>query len=152
MEKHDSDIEERTPKTDEGISRAENQIKNKSKRVDFYISEYPVEVLVEKLDKKDFTIPGYQREFIWDHRKQSRFIESILMGLPISFLFFWENSDDGKLEIVDGTQRLSTLSAFLNDWITSEEFIKITGSDGANAKSRLHGRINYVKVKLVGEG
>jgi hypothetical protein len=34
------------------------------------------------------------------------------MGLPIPFIFFWEMSD-GKLEIVDGSQRLRTIEDFL---------------------------------------
>ncbi len=39
------------------------------------------------------------------------------MGLPIPFLFFWERPEDGKLEIVDGSQRLRTIEQFiLSDW------------------------------------
>lgn len=35
------------------------------------------------------------------------------MGLPIPFLFFWESQDNGKLEIVDGSQRLRTIEQFI---------------------------------------
>ncbi len=56
----------------------------------------------------------------------------------------------GTIQALKSEKHIDTTS--IPDWITSEEFIKITGSDGANAKGRLHGRINYVKEKLVGEG
>ena len=36
----------------------------------------------------DFEVPDYQREFTWENERKSRFIESVLMGLPIPFLFF----------------------------------------------------------------
>jgi Protein of unknown function DUF262 len=61
----------------------------------------------------DFEVPSYQRAFTWESDRKSRFIESILMGLPIPFLFFWESPDTGKLEIVDGSQRLRTIEEFV---------------------------------------
>lgn len=94
---------------------AEKQIANTMKSIDYYVSEYTVEILAQKLSKGDFIIPEYQREFTWEHARQCKFIESILMGLPIPFLFFWERPDTGALEVVDGSQRLRTIQAFLND-------------------------------------
>jgi Protein of unknown function DUF262 len=61
----------------------------------------------------DYVVPAYQREFTWEHERRSKFIESLIMGLPIPFIFFWE-MPDGKLEIVDGSQRLRTLEEFLS--------------------------------------
>ena len=62
-------------------------------------------------------VPDYQRNFVWPLRMQSRFIESILIGLPIPYLFVADVSNEdeelsGRLEIVDGTQRIRTLTAF----------------------------------------
>jgi uncharacterized protein with ParB-like and HNH nuclease domain len=74
--------------TPEQVAAAEQQIYDQSKRIDYYITEYNVEVLVAKMDKKDFYVPEYQREFTWDINRKSRFIESLLIGLPIPFLFF----------------------------------------------------------------
>lgn len=68
----------------------------------------------------DFVVPPYQREFTWEDERKSRFIESLLLGLPIPFLFFWE-MPDGKLEIVDGSQRLRSLQEFvLGDFVLGE--------------------------------
>lgn len=70
------------------IDAAEEQIVELSKRIEFYLTEYSVELLSNKMKSGDFVIPEYQREFTWDPQRQSRFIESLLLGLPIPFLFF----------------------------------------------------------------
>jgi hypothetical protein len=99
--------------TNEQIEAAEKQIFEQSKRIEFYLTEYSIELLASKMSKGDFEVPSYQREFTWEHERKSRFIESVLMGLPIPFLFFWESPETGKLEIVDGSQRLRTIEEFV---------------------------------------
>lgn len=99
--------------TSEQISAAEEQIVEQSKKIDFYLTEYSVELLASKMRNGDFEVPAYQREFTWEDERKSRFIESLLMGLPIPFLFFWESPETGKLEIVDGSQRLRTIQDFI---------------------------------------
>lgn len=99
---------------------AEQQIRATKREVDFDIREFTIEHLVYKFDQGDIYIPDYQRDFIWEKDKQSKFIESIILGIPIPFLFLADVSgqDDaekeGQLEIVDGVQRIQTLSAFVN--------------------------------------
>ena len=103
------------------IEKAEAQIVEQSKRIQFYLTEYSVELLANKMETGEFTIPPYQREDTWEPARKSRFIESLLMGLPIPFLFFWENPATGKLEIVDGSQRLRTIQQFvLGDLVIGE--------------------------------
>jgi len=92
---------------------AEAQIVEQSRRIDFYITEYSVELLAAKMNAGEYEVPGYQREFTWEDERKSCFIESIIMGLPIPFLFFWEQPETGKLEIVDGSQRLRTIEQFI---------------------------------------
>ena len=61
-----------------------------------------------------FYIPDYQREAgIWKPEQKSLFIESLLLGLPIPYVFLYERDEDGLLEIVDGVQRLSTIHSFI---------------------------------------
>ena len=55
--------------------------------------------------------PDFQRLFRWDLHQQTRFIESLLLGIPIPSIFVAEDTD-GKWEIVDGLQRLSTILSF----------------------------------------
>lgn len=113
-------------KTDQEIYRAEEQIVELSKRIDFYITEYSIEMLTAKLAKGDLVIPGYQRNFTWEEIRKAKFIESLLLGLPVPFLFFWEMGD-GRLEIVDGSQRLRTILEFCEGGLT------LTGLDSLTA-------------------
>lgn len=99
-------------KSEDEIARAEAQIVELSKRIEFYLTEYSVELLANKMKKEEFVVPSYQREYTWEHDRKSRFIESLVLGLPIPFLFFWE-MPDGKLEIVDGSQRLRSIEEFV---------------------------------------
>jgi hypothetical protein len=99
--------------SDEQATAAEEQIIEQLKKIDFYITEFSVELLALKMQRKELEIPGYQRNFTWEESRKSRFVESIMMGLPIPFLFFWESSVTGGLEIVDGSQRLRTIEEFL---------------------------------------
>lgn len=99
-------------KTVDDMSAAETQIVELSKRIEFYITEYSVQLLANKMHEGEFVVPVYQRAYTWEPDRKSRFIESLVMGLPIPFLFFWE-MPDGRLEIVDGSQRLRTVQEFV---------------------------------------
>jgi len=98
---------------EETLKAAELQLNSYSKKIDFYTSEYTIEILAHKVAEKEYTVPDYQREYTWENPRKSKFIESILIGLPIPFVFFWMNDETGKLEIVDGSQRLRTIEEYL---------------------------------------
>lgn len=98
----------------ERVEEAERQIVEYSRTVKFTVTEYSFEFIVQKLNTDRYYVPEYQRELVWTPAKQSKFIESVLMGLPIPFLFFWQDND-GRLEIVDGSQRLRTIRDFMAD-------------------------------------
>ncbi len=55
--------------------------------------------------------PAFQRLFRWDISRKTRFIESLLLGIPIPPIFVFQN-EDGIWELVDGLQRLSTVFEF----------------------------------------
>ena len=52
--------------------------------------------------------PEFQRLFRWSIEQKSRFIESLLLGIPIPSIFV-SQTKEGKWEVIDGLQRLSTL-------------------------------------------
>lgn len=58
--------------------------------------------------------PDFQREFVWPEPKQSRLIESSLMRIPLP-VFYLAESEDGKIIVVDGLQRLTTFNRYLNN-------------------------------------
>jgi len=103
-------------------AKAEEQIIQEKEPVSFDTREYPVEVLINKFSNDEFIIPNYQRAFVWekDKEKMSKFIESIILDLPIPYLFFADEFETGKLEIVDGSQRIRTLQSFRTDGFTLE--------------------------------
>jgi hypothetical protein len=103
---------------------AEYQIRENQKKVDFDVKEFTIEYYVNKFNTGEFFIPEYQRDFVWDEKRQAKFVESVVLGLPIPFIFVAdvydrEDKDDedeaGNLEIVDGSQRIRTLTSFVNN-------------------------------------
>ena len=117
--------------TQEQIKKLEAQIVEQKKTVDFDTREFTLEFLVKKYldniesEENDIFVPEYQREFVWDDQRQSRLIESIILGLPIPIIFLAEDSS-GRLEIVDGSQRIRTLAAFLNNELVLTDLLKLT--------------------------
>jgi hypothetical protein len=126
--------------TDEVKQSAEEQIREKQKIVDYETKEYPVEILVDKYitgledDTNELFIPDYQREMAWDDRRQSKFIESLLLGLPIPYIFVADvydpDNDLGRLEIVDGTQRIRTLKRFIHNELQLHQLEKLDQLNG----------------------
>lgn len=109
---------------------AESQILEKSKKIDYYITEYSVGFLAQKMQEQEYYVPDYQREYTWEESRKWRFIESIIMGLPIPFLFFYENPSSGKLEIVDGSQRLRTIQEFIYDGLQLDDLERLPALNG----------------------
>ena len=58
--------------------------------------------------------PDFQRALIWDERKQSKLIESVIKRIPLPAFYFAENRD-GKMIVVDGLQRLWTFRRFVGE-------------------------------------
>lgn len=58
--------------------------------------------------------PEYQRRLRWTNRQKSNLIESFLLNIPIPPVFFYEN-DAARYEVMDGQQRMNTISEFFAD-------------------------------------
>lgn len=58
--------------------------------------------------------PDYQRNFVWKNKQQSKFIESLILGIPVPTIFINEN-EDSTYEVIDGQQRLTTCYRFWNN-------------------------------------
>lgn len=132
--------------TEEKQAEAEDQIRKLHKTFDYNSIEYPIEVIVNKfLEEEDgyteLFIPDYQREFAWDEIRQSKFIESILLGLPIPSIYVadipeellnnnLETEDLARWEIIDGTQRIRTLARFINNELKLQGLEKLSKLEG----------------------
>lgn len=117
--------------SEEKLNQIEKQILSEKKLVDFDTREFTIEFLVQKYldnidtEENDIFVPEYQRDFVWDEVRQSRLIESITLGLPIPIVFMAEDIN-GRLEIVDGSQRIRTLAAFLSNQLKLTKLEKLT--------------------------
>lgn len=122
--------------SEEEKNKADNQIESFYKKYDYDIREFPLEVVYDKFTKLDedgvteWFIPVYQRMHIWNELQQSRFIESLLINLPIPYLFVSETDKDASTEIVDGSQRVRTVARFVNNDLELSGLTKLTLLNG----------------------
>lgn len=92
-----------------------NQLNEQKRKVAFDTYDITVQQLISMVYNDQIDIaPEYQRQYRWDIQRQSQFIESLFLGIPIPSLFMATNKD-GTWELVDGVQRLSTLIHFAGD-------------------------------------
>jgi hypothetical protein len=128
------------------LENVEEEIYQKRKTVRYDIRDLTVEAIsnkyedsldandqyYDKQEKKKFNfifIPEYQRDFTWEKDRQSKLIESIILGLPIPFIFVAENKDS-SWEIVDGSQRVRSIHAFLNNKLVLSGLESIASLNG----------------------
>ena len=90
------------------IKAIDNQAKSvKTKSLDISFNE-----LLDMYNNQELIInPDYQRMFRWSDEKQSMFIESLILEMPLPPIFVIE-SEDGIYELIDGLQRISTYLHF----------------------------------------
>jgi hypothetical protein len=78
-----------------------------------------IEILVHKFKKHQIYVPEERKTLTWTLEKQTQWIESIIWGIPMPALFVVDvakqSDKGGKLEIIDGAQRLLTLTLFLEN-------------------------------------
>lgn len=89
-----------------------------------YGADYPVDGLVQRVIAGDIVVPKFQRGYVWSLKEASRFIESLLLGLPVPSIFLSREKGTQQLLVIDGQQRLLTLRYFYEGlWpITRKEF------------------------------
>lgn len=95
------------------MSSLQEQIDTMSKSIK--TDSYPMSIgeLAALYKDGDLNIsPVYQRMFRWDMEQQSALIESILLQIPIPPIYVFQ-SEDGKWNLIDGQQRLSTIFKFM---------------------------------------
>ncbi|XAK24631.1 DUF262 domain-containing protein [Campylobacter coli] len=97
-----------------------NILKEKQKNIKYDTKDWSIELVLSKFHKQteknqtEINIPFYQRNFVWKPDQISKLIETILLGLPLPLIFL-EQTDDGLLEVIDGSQRIRALDKFFNN-------------------------------------
>ena len=75
-------------------------------------NDFNTKTLVDFIDSGVVRIPGFQRNFVWDVKRASRLIESIIVGLPVPQIFLYEQGRNEFL-VIDGQQRLMSIFYFV---------------------------------------
>ncbi|HHU0774525.1 DUF262 domain-containing protein [Enterobacter hormaechei] len=76
-------------------------------------NDFNIITIISFIKSKVFKIPNFQRHYVWDIKRASKLIESLLIGLPIPQIFLYEQ-DKNEFLVIDGQQRLMTLYYFVN--------------------------------------
>jgi uncharacterized protein with ParB-like and HNH nuclease domain len=83
-------------------------------------NDFNIKTLFDFTESGALVIPGFQRNYVWDIKRASKLIESILLGLPIPQIFLYEESRNRFL-VIDGQQRLMTIYYFIKQRFPRKE-------------------------------
>ena len=101
-------------------------------------NDWTTETLINQINKGNILLnPAFQRRDAWDKTRKSKFIESLVLGLPIPQVVLAESKERrGSYIVLDGKQRLLSIRQFAaEDGDTVYETLKLTGLD-VRARSR----------------
>jgi uncharacterized protein with ParB-like and HNH nuclease domain len=100
-----------------------------------YGADYPVDSIIKRIRDEVIYVPKFQRKYVWNIAQASKFIESLILGLPVPGIFLSKESKSSKLLIVDGQQRLMSLFHFYEGLFKKKEFVLTGLQSNLNGKS-----------------
>lgn len=130
---------------DETIMSTINDIFNQdnSSDLEFKIKHWVINrsigELIDMFENGEIIKPSMQRSLVWDSAKCSKLIESVIIGLPIPALFMME-IENGKYEIIDGLQRLSTFTNYVCGYSWGSDKTKRSAKLSGNVFSAIAGK------------
>lgn len=96
-------------------------------------------------------IPGFQRNYVWDIKRASKLIESLILGLPVPQVFLYEESRNRFL-VIDGQQRLMSIYYFIKQRFPRKEkrvsLRRIFDEEGKIPENILHNDEYFVSFAL----
>lgn len=97
-----------------------------------------VRELIMQYSEGDIEKPELQRRYVWSKKVASRFIESLLLGLPVPSIFLANMEPSGKRLIIDGYQRIRTLHDFIHEgiWRGDDTVFRLVNSPIINERWR----------------
>lgn len=75
-------------------------------------NDFNISTLFSLIDNGVIKMPPFQRNYVWDEKRASKLIESILLGLPIPQIFLYEQGKN-SFYVIDGQQRLLSIYFFI---------------------------------------
>ena len=97
-----------------------------------------VRELISQYEDGDIEKPELQRKYVWKKKDASRFIESLLLGLPVPSIFLANLEPSGKRLIIDGYQRIRTLYDYIHEgvWSGDDTVFRLVNSEIINERWR----------------
>ncbi len=83
-------------------------------------NDFNIQTLYSLIDNGVIIMPPFQRNYVWDQRRASRLIESIILGLPIPQVFLYEKGKN-NFYVIDGQQRLLSIYFFIKQRFPTKE-------------------------------
>ena len=97
-------------------------------------ADYSFRELISMYQDGDLVKPELQRKYVWGKPEASRFVDSVLLGLPIPSIFLAKTTDN-KMLIIDGYQRIMTINDYVRGiWSENNKVFKL---------SNIRGKINH---------
>lgn len=75
-------------------------------------NDFNVRTIYDFIESGVVEIPGFQRNYVWDQKRASKLIESLILGLPVPQIFLYEE-DRNSFLVIDGQQRLLSIYYFI---------------------------------------
>ena len=75
-------------------------------------NDFNIKTLFDFISSGIVKIPGFQRNYVWDIKRASKLIESIIVGIPIPQIFLYQESKN-RFIVIDGQQRYMTIYYFM---------------------------------------
>jgi hypothetical protein len=94
--------------------------------------------LIARYDDNELVKPELQRHYVWDRVEASRFIDSVLLGLPVPSIFLAKTTNE-KLLIIDGYQRIMTVRDFVKG-VFSDDNSQFSLSNSERIHERWRGK------------
>lgn len=108
-----------------------------------YPADFTLEGLVSKYKKGSMTVPGFQRNYVWNVKQASRLIESFLLGLPVPAIFLFTDEVNNEQLVIDGQQRLMSVVYFFDGYFGEPDKAgrrKVFRLTGLNEKSPFYNK------------
>ena len=94
--------------------------------------------IVDMIDSGIIEIPLFQRNYVWDIKKASKLIESLILDLPVPELFFYIDGDDNSnYKIIDGQQRFLSIYFFVKGRFPKSNSARFMIREGINDGAEL---------------
>lgn len=94
--------------------------------------------IVDMIDSGIIEIPLFQRNYVWDIKKASKLVESLILGLPVPELFFYtEGDDNNSYKIIDGQQRFLSIYFFVKGRFPKSNAARFMIREGINDGTEL---------------